>query len=75
MKKSFRTKCDFFDPESDAYLRIQHLYKDLYMLRDTEARNKNVGVDTLLDADTLYLIARTASINTEDFKPGSEDFL
>ena len=45
------------------------------MLRDTEARNKNVGVDTLLDADTLYLIARTASINTEDFKPGSEDFL
>ena len=75
MKKSFRAKCDFYDPESDEYLRVQHLYKDLYMLRDAEAREQNVGADTLVDVEALYLAARTASISLQDDKPASEAFL
>ena len=45
LHKAFRVQCDFYDPESDEYLKCWYLFKNLYELRDTEARSMNSGVE------------------------------
>jgi len=48
LKKAFRVQCDFYDPEADEYLQCKYLFKNLFLLRDSEARQANVGVEKLI---------------------------
>lgn len=58
MKKAFRVQCDFYEPESDEWLRCQYLFKNLYILRDQVAREANVGPECLISTEHLYMLAR-----------------
>ena len=48
---------------------------ELYLLRDSEAREQNIGIDALLDNDALYLIARTGTIDFDDCQGNNQEFL
>ena len=65
--------CDFYEPESDEFLKCQYVFKVLYILRDSYARNRDIPPLEILSDQTLYAIARTKSLGepfTLQEKPG-----
>ena len=73
MKKAFRVQCDFYEPESDEWLRCQYLFKNLYILRDQAAREANVGPEHLISTEHLYMLARQEQ--KTDLQDGDNDFI
>ena len=73
LRKAFRVHCDFYDPEADEYLRCYYLFKNLFRLRDSEARQANFGVEKLISTEHLYLLARTGT--AESLIQGDTAFL
>ena len=66
-------QCDFYEPESDEWLSCQYLFRNLFMLRDKEAREINLGTEQLVTNEHLYLMAR-AGVKT-DLVSGESAFL
>ena len=66
-------QCDFYEPESDEWLSCQYLFRNLFMLRDAEARENNIGPELIISNEHLYGMAR-AGAKTE-FVVGDEAFI
>ena len=66
IRKAFKVYCDFYAPESDEYLQCLYLFRELYQLREREAQNRNVSVESLISTEHLYMLARTGVAGSDD---------
>lgn len=72
-KRQFKSKCDFVDFDSDEYLKAWKVFKHVFHYRDKYARKWRLNPDSLIDAEALYLVSRTCSLDffTTDLAPNS----
>lgn len=75
VRKALRVYCDFYDPDSDTFLKCQYLFKKLYHLRDSQARLRNIGVERLIKTEHLYLLARAGDSSGKSLVEGDSHFI